>query len=456
MAEDYDYDLDYNLEYENMYGDYGDYFSDGAEYTIRDLWNDCLIPTFSDGLSSSSKLLLCCFILKFNLSLNFLPDFAFHFTSSFTGLYCLHSFFGNDILYIILFALVGYSILILANYILRQYQGIVSVFTCFTFLIICELFFAEKIMWHRIRGSQMLLSMKLISLAFDTGSVEKVMPPPIATFGYLFHPGTVIFGPWVSYSTYITSKENKRVDWSWFLSILQSLAFSFAFLTVSTCWTSWFFQSTPWKWIDAYRDALSFRSSHYFVSYMSEATALLSGLRVSSVVSAFDIEIPRSLVEVVIWWNVPMHYWLKTYVFKTAKPLGEFSAILLTYAASSLLHGLNFQLAAVLLSLGFYTYIEHVLRKKLAKTFKACILARKCRQNCDHIYKSTHLYVVATNLAFGFLSMFHLAYLGVMFDSSSSIEEEGYNMSHTLEKWSQLNFSSHWVALCCYFFYWLI
>lgn len=35
-------------------------------------------------------------------------------------------------------------------------------------------------------------------------------------------------------------------------------------------------------------------------------------LRSSSVVSALDIELPRSLVEVVIWWNEPMHFWLKT------------------------------------------------------------------------------------------------------------------------------------------------
>lgn len=66
----------------------------------------------------------------------FLPAFAFHLSSISTGIFCLHSFFGSDILYIILFALVGYSILLLANSILKQYQGIVSVFACFTFLII--------------------------------------------------------------------------------------------------------------------------------------------------------------------------------------------------------------------------------------------------------------------------------------------------------------------------------
>lgn len=57
----------------------------------------------------------------------------------------------------------------------------------------------------------MLLSMKLISLAFDTDYSGKDMPSPMPTFGYLFHPGTVIFGPWVSFSTYNSSRENKKI-----------------------------------------------------------------------------------------------------------------------------------------------------------------------------------------------------------------------------------------------------
>ena len=31
------------------------------------------------------------------------------------------------------------------------------------------------------------------------------------------------------------------------------------------------------KWISAYRDAMSFRASHYFVSFMSEASAVAAG-----------------------------------------------------------------------------------------------------------------------------------------------------------------------------------
>ena len=58
---------------------------------------------------------------------------------------------------------------------------------------------------------------------------------------------------------------------------------------------------------------------------------------------------------------------------------GTAAAVTLTYLASTMLHGLNFQLAAVLLSLGFYTYVEHSLRRKLAAAFDASITATKPR-----------------------------------------------------------------------------
>ncbi|MEQ2316341.1 hypothetical protein AMECASPLE_031623, partial [Ameca splendens] len=74
-------------------------------------------------------------------------------------------------------------------------------------------------------------------------------------------------------------------------------------------------------------------------------------------------------------------------VFKTSMKLGTFPAILVTYSASALLHGLSFHLGAVLLTLGFITYVEHVLRKKLAFILSACILSRPCASDCRHRHK---------------------------------------------------------------------
>ena len=72
------------------------------------------------------------------------------------------------------------------------------------------------------------------------------------------------------------------------------------------------------RWWIAYRDAMSFRASHYFVSYISEASAVMAGLGGSmanfniQVAQPLEIEFPRSLSEIVKAWNIPMHKWLKT------------------------------------------------------------------------------------------------------------------------------------------------
>lgn len=82
--------------------------------------------------------------------------------------------------------------------------------------------------------------------------------------------------------------------------------------------------------------AQSFRTSHYFVSFLSQGECAhrlsldiqslhlfvilfiglltLSGLRLS-VCSPLSVEFPRSLVEVVVAWNIPMHRYLHSCKF---------------------------------------------------------------------------------------------------------------------------------------------
>ena len=165
------------------------------------------------------------------------------------------------------------------------------------------------------------------------------------------------------------------------------------------------------------------------------------------------------------------HKICSTRLFQARGRLGAGGAVLATYVASTLLHGLSGeflakcafpfhhtqslgQLAAVLLSLGFYTWVEHSLRDKLSRILDASIGARKevegrrkvrpskveIQRSMYNLYGFTNkahnlmnpnyylhpfqhregsAWVILVNLIFGLLTMFHLAYLGVMFDQSN-------------------------------------
>lgn len=470
---DYMYDDSYEDDmYEDMmYPDYDD-VQEYSRVSISDLLYNCILPTMTQASQTIFPLCLMCFVFKTTIFLGgsdkngeaVMPYWFPHLSSAAFGGIALYLVFQNNIVYILLCGGLAYIVLFLSYRRCRQYTGIVMSLFIVTFVILCELVFVESKAWHNVRGAQIILSMKVIGLAFDISSEKTDIPGGATYLGYVFCVGTVIFGPWTSYHDYLHAVHQNRIksfSLQWLVKVIKSSILCIVSVVLSTCLTHWLILDDDPKWLVAYRDAQSFRFSHYFVSFVSETTATLSGLGFGEVawgltVSKLQyIELPRSLVDVVTNWNLPMHFWLKNYVFEVALPYGAFIAVLLTYAASSLLHGLNFQLAAVLFSLGFYTYVESVFRSKLSKTFNACIKARKCREECNHEYKYNHPYVILTNIIFGALAMFHLAYLGLMFDSSAD-SEQGYNMEHTLGKWSSLSFASHWVVIGTYLFHLLI
>jgi O-palmitoleoyl transferase len=173
----------------------------------------------------------------------------------------------------------------------------------------------------------------------------------------------------------------------------------------------------------------------------------------SSIVKPMHIELPHSLVDVVVNWNLPMHFWLKLYVYVPMKQqYGHFASVLLTYFASALLHGLNFQLSIVLFSIGLYAYVEYGFRRKLACIINACVAARTCpsRSSCEHhTYTYWHPLTMMVNCCLCLLSLWHLTYLGQLFDGSSQ-ETIGYSWQHVLDKWAKLNFASHLVVIGTY------
>uniref|UniRef100_A0A668AHH2 Porcupine O-acyltransferase like n=1 Tax=Myripristis murdjan TaxID=586833 RepID=A0A668AHH2_9TELE len=448
------------------------------------LAESCGLSTVQQGLQQIWRLLLLCLLCRLCFRLGGMSTVK-HMVSVLTGLYGLFLFFELHMLWVLLLGALCYLVLLLSRR--SSSRGLFLSGVILIYLLMGELHLIDPVTWHKMRGSQMVVAMKAISLAFDLDrGVVASLPSPAEFLGYVLFVGTVIFGPWISFSSYKGAIEGKKLSWSWLQNSSLSLLKSQVCLLVSNCIAPYLFlffipihgdQITDkygkhfvlllCRWLHAYENAVSFHFSNYFVGHLSEGTTMLAGAGFSeekdnikwdmSVVKPLSVEMPRSMVLVVTSWNIPMSRWLNTYVFKNAMKLGTFPAILVTYTASALLHGLSFHLGAVLLSLGFITYVEHVLRKKLAAIFSACILSRPCTSDCSHQHKK-ECWVMLVNLLFSFLAIFHLTYLGSMFgpDVDDQAAEEGYLASHTIQKWSELNWASHQVVFVCWVFYRLI
>ncbi|NXQ56604.1 PORCN palmitoleoyltransferase, partial [Anthoscopus minutus] len=415
----------------------------------------CVVPTARQGLAQLWPLLLLCLGARLLHRLP-LPRGGKHAGAAAGGLLALHHFFGAQALWVALLS--GLCVLTLLLSRARAQRGLCLALAALSYLLMGELHMVDTVTWHKMRGAQMVVAMKAVSLGFDLdrgAGGARGEPSPAQVLGYLCSPGSVVFGPWEPFGAYLRSVEGPPLVWgreTWDPQPPPLLTFLFPPVLPRSVFA---------RWLRAYESALSFHFSNYFVAFLSEATATLAGSGASlhhdhlhwdlAVSRPLRVELPRSMAEVVTNWNLPMSRWLHTYVFQTARRLGTFAAVLGTYAASALLHGLSFHLAAVLLSLGLITYAEHALRQRLAAIFDACVLSKRCPPSCSHRHKNT-LWVWVLNGALGALALFHLSYLGALFDveAEDAVEEQGYGMAYTVRKWSELNWASHWVTLGCW------
>jgi len=506
-----------NLDLEDYEGDDGGL----APFSVSEILEHCIEPTLTDGIKHMGKIVVWCLVFRTVTQTSSVPSWLHHLASMITGSLVAMHFFGTGVSYLLCIILLGYVMLSIS----RRVRGQACAALILSFNIVSETWLAEPVVWHMVRGPVMIVAMKIISLGFDMDAAEikkekderskqeqaikeesekaeeklknskgtknrgkkakqvveptvveekeesdkvdlTVLPGILEFSGYCLCPGTVVLGPWVSYQEYLDIFKDPKWNITWLIKILFTVIFAFMFLTISTCWNPWLIPNNGWKWWLAYRDAMSFRASHYFVSFMSEASVIAAGFGGHSmgthvlwhytVTQPHNVEVPRSLVEVVVSWNLPMHRWLKQYVFKQTKGrLGAGAAVLMTYLASTVLHGLTGQIAAVLFSLGAYTWVEHSLRAKLSNIMDASIGARKDTETRKK-HREGSSWVILVNLMFGLLTMFHLAYLGVMFDQSSPEQVTGYSWSHTLSKWSRLDFTSHWLVAIMAVVNWLL
>lgn len=140
-------------------------------------------------------------------------------------------------------------------------------------------------------------------------------------------------------------------------------------------------------------------------------------------------------------------------MFRTSLEYGSLTAVLMTYTISSLLHGMNLPIAAVLMSLGLYTYAEYSIRQRLSAALDACVGARPCPVLCTRHTNTARLLPVAVfNWLCSALAVFHLAYLGCIIDTSDS--PPAY--PQVFDKWSNVRYISHWLALVTFIIYFFL
>jgi len=126
-------------------------------------------------------------------------------------------------------------------------------------------------------------------------------------------------------------------------------------------------------------------------------------------------------------------------------------AVGVTYLISSLLHGLEQRLSAVLISLAAYTYVEHKMRKKLALKFPR-IFARsknhRRRGSKNYLTGSTknRWFLQSVNIMFTILNIVHLAYLGSIMNMSTGLSND-IEYQDAFAPWKQTYFFSHIIML---------
>lgn len=394
----------------------------------------------------------------------------YHLVSIACGMLSLWLYVGPTTTYVLLHILNTCSFLRLVVALNVKQKGLYLCVYTIGCQIILECLMGEE-MYETIRGPQMVVSMKLISVAFDIQDAKETFGW-FSFIGYLCSPSTFILGPWTSFRDYKQSNACLTKT-QLLLRIIAFITLSVVFLNLSNCIIPWL--KHLWNggiWSRTYLDALSVRCSHYFICYLSHATLLISrcpqGTSTSTnsfhIVKPFKIEFPRSLSEVIRNWNIPMHLWLRRHVFQRLRSAKYpyFFSILTTYMISCLVHGFNYKVHLILISLGVFSYFENSLRRTLAHVFNACVESRGCEQNCKYLYCSRGRNVDASwwswgrtlvrlvNVVFSLIVILQLAYLGVMLNSNSSFASSPADI---LQVWSHLKYVGHWLASAMALFY---
>lgn len=439
---------------ENEYDMYDLQFEDYIEsISYEHLLFNCILPTITQLLQNIYPIILVSLVLRFlafkNVSLVYTN--AINTVLSITALIYLYKL--QSVAYLSVFILIIYILLNVFK--LNKTNLCVATVLCsIGHMFAGRAFLFVDSDWNSIKGIEMILVMKAVSLVSDLKQTKWFNLSDL--FSYLLSANTSMFGPWMSYNDHLNLLRNKSINLK---NLIANTVISVACLISSNCLFNLietYVLRPNILLVTIYFEALSFRLSHYFVSYLSQAICSLNGSSRNIVTHPVYIELPRSLLDVVTNWNFAMHHWLKNYVFKSVKqwsPRSSFTAVFVTYFISSMLHAFDENISLILFSLGFYTYVEYGLRNNLSKLTNSCVRARPCHAVCAHKYKQQHGFTRAINLVFFVLNIYHLAYLGQIFFHATSASESSTSpgwFQLAQSKWSLTYYSSHLIALICF------
>lgn len=442
------------------FSDYKNEYKDYMEETFYEVLENCVLESVKSIYNAVWKTIACNIIFGLITTLG-LPEVVFHWFSAICGIYLLrHTIHTKDGLSVIFVCfLAAYFILLFRVVLQKRFRnklkskenpystgplvqyGLIVVFVLFEYIIL------ETETWLQIRGVMLIFSMKLICIASDIDSQK--LPNFSEYCGYMFCCGNVLFGPWITFEHYILqARYPSKKNALWIFGVMRALIWSLFFLSISNCWATYVIGANSTRWLMGYREALSFRTSHYFICYLSEAFMLAAGWKdlehhfddqhwELAITKVLKIECPSALAIVVVNWNKPMHEFLKKYIYRRWLPLGKFYAVLLTFIISSLFHGFELKVSTVLICLGIFSYLQILVREHISQAFNICVKVHPCKI-CTHKVKRDSLRCKIMFIIFSGFTVLHLIYVGVLMDQSTDVVG-------IYQKWRNLHFLSLWI-----------
>ncbi|CAH2007875.1 unnamed protein product [Acanthoscelides obtectus] len=326
--DEYDYDL-----YIDKY-----YNPDAINYdeeTFFDVLVNCALLSIQSILPILSRLICTnlCFGVLTSVFSDKLPQQLFHSLSGICGIYLVLTLSSaqGKVMILLLFGLsyicIKFTVIIqrFIRPMLYPYLSSSNLVKCalIAFSILCQHKFLDQETWMEIRGIVMIFSMKMISLVDDIERESIILPSFTNFFGYIFSSANILFGPWISFQDYMhLYRQPTKKNILWVLSTIKQVFISLLFLIISNCFATYLISDESNLLLVSYREALSFRNSHYFISFLSEASMLAAGFKNSKiwkndhewryiVTDPIKIEFPTALAIVVTYWNKPMHDFLK-------------------------------------------------------------------------------------------------------------------------------------------------